>query len=439
MRQRVLADALDLPHEQGLIVAWRDQATGLSHLRRATDFHTYGLELELHAYQRAVLLDWHILRPTDDAPWDALCDSLAGRGVNNLDEAIGRMRLRPLHEALAHALSRESLHKLVQLASAPPSETRTDLASLLRSVNKLARMIEPELPEAMVAAAMTEVSDSPAISASKKAAEANDANMDEPELRLLLQGATRLPALSQHFSDAWPSAVRTLLPTAATQSLEVAWAPLLAWLLLDSLLPRSASRPWLAAQSFDDLYLRPALAEHLRSLGMETQQTWQTAARIRILLRWSGSHPLADPAVWPAFFEDAEVAWLTGLHTHEGVEYLVLEGLDAMLCWLTLPELMRIAALPAASSMQALSTLEAEIVRIRQAAADSGYRLDKLLRLLNPTAVDAEESAVVATAQDDGRNSDPSDPEPVTDAVESTAPGEPESVVPSPNPDEEPS
>ncbi len=470
MRQRVLADALDLPHEQGLIVSWRDQATGLRHLRRATDFHTYGLQLELHAYQRAVLLDWHILHPTEDVPWDALCDSLAGRGVHDLDEALGRMRLRPLHEALANALGRESLHRLVELASAPPAVDSAELTLLLRSVKKLARMVEQELSEAMVDSAMKDAAEvravpdiqitSTSVSDTRSAAEASASldppsagasgkagTMDEPELRLLLLAATRLPALSQHFSVAWPAAVRSLLPTSASQSLELVWAPLLAWLLLDSLLPRSsASQPWLAAQSFDEMYLRPALAEHLRSLGMETEQTWQTAARIRILLRWSGSHPLADPAVWPAFFEDSDVAWLTGVHSHEGVEYLRQEGLETMLCWIALPELMRIAALAgtpesteesAQKSRLALAALEANLARVTEAALVAGYRLDKLLRLLNPTAIDAENSAVVTAGRGDERKSDQGDPETVIDAAQSTASGTPEAPIPSLNRDKE--
>ena len=465
MRQRVLADALDLPHEQGLIVAWRDQATGLKHLRRATDFHTYGLQLELHAYQRAVLLDWHILLPTEDAPWDALCDSLAGRGVNDLDEALGRMRLRPLHEALANALARESLHKLVQLASAPPSTSCAELTSLLRSANQLARMVEQELPEAMTAAATTDASDSLTVSGTRNAAKASAsldppaaivsgkaAHMAEPKLGLPLLAATRLPALSQHFSVAWPTAVRTLLPTSASQSLELTWAPLLAWLLLDSLLPHSASHPWLAAQSaaqfFDELYLRPALAEHLRSLGMEAEQTWQSAARIRILLRWSGSNPLHDPAYWPPFFKDGDVAWLTGVHPHEGVEYLRQEGLEAMLCWLALPELVRIAALAGTpesteesvqESRLALAALEANLARVTETASVAGYRLHKLLRLLNPTAVDAEESAVVTPGQSDERKSDRGDLETVIEAVESAASSTPEAPSPWLSQDEEPS
>lgn len=417
MRQRVLADALDLPHEARLIVAWRDQATGLSHLRRATDFHTYGLQMELRAYQRAVLLDWRLLEPTADAPWDVLCDSLAGRGVNDLDEALGRMRLRPLHEAMARALSQESLQTLVKLALAPPSDSHADMPSLLRSADKLAQLVKQELAEALVVTDANDLSDpdlsdpdlsvppdavetsmsgdAPAASAPKKAADTT-----RPELLAQLLTATRLPALSQHFSEAWPGAVHIMLPTSANQSVEHVWAPLLAWLLLDLLLPCEMSKPWLAAQCFDELYLRPALAEHLRSLGIETMQTWQIAARVRVLLRWREMYTGSEN--WTEFFQDGDVAWLTGIHRHEGVEYCRQEDLEAMLCWLALPELVRIAALsgipqsaqePMLESIQesgqALSELEAKLARVTEAAAAVGYRLDKLLRLLNPAAAES--------------------------------------------------
>ena len=454
MRQRVLADALDLPHEHGLIVAWRDHATGLSHLRRATDFHTYGLQLELHAYQRAVLLDWQLLHPTPDAPWDELCDSLAGRGVNHLEEALGRMRMRPLHAALASALARESVHALAQLAIQQMQDPQSDsdlapaLEPLLRSADQLAHLLAQE----QTASPGSDATAFDPAAAIPRLAETDplpnpipDSRPDSPpdslsaapahpsaseRLLPLLLAAARLPALSLQFSSASPLAAFTFLPTPAgqpatpvqtstatpaqtsaqtptqaptlTPAQTQLWAPLLAWLLLHALLhpqldahldahaeaqlhSEPEPQPWFAARSFDHLYLRPALAEHLRSLGIEA--TWQIAARIRILLRWQPSNPLDTPALWADFFHDGDVAWLTGLHTHQGVEYVSREGFEAILGWLALPEIVRIAAQPIAaqpSPAQPLAALEANLVRLAQAAEAVGYRLDQLLLRLNP-------------------------------------------------------
>ena len=375
MRQRVLADALDLPQDAGLIVAWRDQASDLRHLRRATDFHTYGLQLELRGYQRAVLLDWQFLRPTADAPWDALCDALVGRGVHNLDEALARLRLRPLHEALTRAVSRETLDTLARLAVTQPADsTASQLAPLLPLVDELAQLLRREFAPNDA---------QPQTSASSEPLAATGAEISAAsELLPQLIAATRLPKLALQFSNCWPvEGLRSLpVPKIDEQPQELAWAPLFAWLLLHNLLPRNADQPSRAAQWFDDLFLRPVLAEHLHSLGIEDELTWQIAARLRILLRWRGSEALATPEFW----QDGDVRWLTGLHEHEGVEYFRKEGFEAMLCWLVLPELLGIVEpllTDSAAQAQTLARIEARIEESCQAAARAGYRLDQLIRL----------------------------------------------------------
>src|SRR5262249_3010481 len=59
-----------------------------------------GLKLELHAYQTYVFLDWRDLRDDATHPWGELCDSLAGRGVTSLEDALTSLRLKPAHAAL---------------------------------------------------------------------------------------------------------------------------------------------------------------------------------------------------------------------------------------------------------------------------------------------------------------------------------------------------
>ena len=105
LRQTILAHALGLPQDGAVMVAWRDYAGGLEFLRRATDFYTYGLAIELRGFQHAVLLDWRLLRATAEAPWDTLCDALEGRGVPDLNQALARLRFRSVHEAMAAAVS----------------------------------------------------------------------------------------------------------------------------------------------------------------------------------------------------------------------------------------------------------------------------------------------------------------------------------------------
>ncbi len=396
MRQTVMAQALDLPHEADLIVAWRDHASGLHHLRRSTDFHTYGLEISLRGYQRAVLLDWQLLRPSDDARWDTLCDALAGRGVGNLEEALARMRLRPLHEALAATLTHETLSTLTQ-SSPSPSETRWK--PLARAVDAFAAQLASELATSQTAAKTTITHNEATGTAQSEAdpkptetaatTDANQATIDEataipsPSARLLpmLDAAARLPELARQFADVWPPDTGQLLSGTDGKTTSH-WAPLGAWLVLRSAMPQSSSPRKIsqqeAAEHFDALYLRPALAEHLRSLGADnghdSEESWRAAARVRLLLRWPGLASVTQPEFWL----DGDARWLTGLHTHDGIEYFRKEDLESLLCWLALPTLLAIAANPDnAARCEALKQLEAEIAASCAAAETCGYQLDR--------------------------------------------------------------
>ncbi len=115
LRQRSLAQGLAVGWDDSLILRYRDYARGMEYLRRATDIHRTGLTIDLRGYQYAVLLDWQELHSTAEYPWDRLCDSLNGAGVHNLDHALSLLRLRPLHEALEHALHPGAMRVLAEL------------------------------------------------------------------------------------------------------------------------------------------------------------------------------------------------------------------------------------------------------------------------------------------------------------------------------------
>ena len=477
LRQTVLAQALDLPAEADLIVAWRDHATGLHHLRRATDFHTYGLELTLRGYQTAVLLDWRMLRPTAEERWDQLCDALGGRGVHQLDEALARMRLRPLHQALAEILTPQTLDLLAHPAapSAQPATASLEarLQPLLRANERFQALLAPELA-AEPATRLTPDTAQPAQPHEATAA----ADASQQDLLPQLAAAFRLPQLAHQFADIWPPLASSVLPTSQPES--APWAPLVAWLVLRASLPMhppeaaemaaDAAIPAAIAEAvsevtpeaiFDALHLRPVLAEHLRSLGMEQEEGWRAAARIRLLLRFAGSvsgqpaqlpRLLTQPEIW----QDSDMRWLTGLHEHEGTEYFRKEDFEAILCWLALPALLAIAATteptsdtPSASpSLAALRQLEDSITAARNAAALASYRLQALLTPASrtpdrPAIPDAALTPVTPNAAADSPEAadqaGDEDPHPTSSSIPAAIPGTiPSLVEASSNPEDSP-
>jgi glycosidase len=90
-RSETLASALGLPRAKASWAVFRDQVSGLELLRSCAAIHERGLEFELHAYERRILLDWRIV---DDGEGllSRLAERLAGDGVASVDEALNELR-----------------------------------------------------------------------------------------------------------------------------------------------------------------------------------------------------------------------------------------------------------------------------------------------------------------------------------------------------------
>ena len=118
LRQRTLREGLRLPSDPDIFLGYRDSATKLEYLRGSQDFDHGGFTIELRGYQYAVLEDWRELRATAEAPWNELAGALHGGGVYHLDEALKKLRLRPLYEALERALAPDVLRVFIEASTA---------------------------------------------------------------------------------------------------------------------------------------------------------------------------------------------------------------------------------------------------------------------------------------------------------------------------------
>jgi hypothetical protein len=214
------------------------------------------------------------------------------------------------------------------------------------------------------------------------------------------------------------------------------WGPVLAWSALEVLaesfggvdameagqapLPPNTGRSGAPEQRrtaldlFDRLRLREPLAHAFQSLGFAGEEHWRAAARIKVaLLIEAGSFELAEseseskselmsrstaplehplPIHSPAFWQDADVRWLTGVHDTEGQTYFNQGSFEELLWWLQLPTLCRLAAEPGVPgkpaiglpgrepvpSSGAMLRVSRAVARASEAAALAGYRVAAL-------------------------------------------------------------
>jgi len=85
LQRTSLAKALGIPRQADLFCSFRDLSSGMEFLRSGVELHDKGLFAELGEYEFHVFLDFHEIHDSDGT-WQALCASLNGKGVQNLEE-----------------------------------------------------------------------------------------------------------------------------------------------------------------------------------------------------------------------------------------------------------------------------------------------------------------------------------------------------------------
>jgi hypothetical protein len=445
LRQRNLADGLAVPLEDSLILAYRDVASGLEYLRRATEVHQYGLNIELRGYQSVVLLHWRELRPTADQPWDTLCDDLSGRGVHSVDESLVRLHFGPIHEAIRQAISGVNVHRFAEIAgeparSDPKPETAKPTASAAKvsapapvSIKAIAEEatipasrslefdprlrgfvdtaqrcsatilenIPSDLAEALPAtelkreplAAQNPTGSSEPLDA-EATAEAAGTSESAPEESTPEIGTSNNPEQDFRLSCEKLATSAVHLPR-LEQSFSPAW-PAAVRYTLPSNEPGVAVEQtwgpvlaWIVLRSTPPDGIRAALFDklHLLSALAETFSSMgiEGSKTWRAAAQVRILLMLSDtPSLYigsKEFWQDPHVRWLAGVNEAAGTVYVNKEQFEELLCWVQIPALLEIAQ--QARPAKALKEIESSISNACHALKTAGYKLEEYLRILN--------------------------------------------------------
>ena len=478
LRQQRLRDGLGLSGDYANVIAFRDSLTGLHYLRRAGDLLDRGLTLELHAYQCHVFLDWREMRSTAQYPWDRLCDSLNGRGVPNLDDALVGLELEPVHDALRRQLEPGIVRMFADLAEHPRSRAAGKNSEIDREGIELRERKEffdqawarcENLLRTAQAVYVARVPEEQRPSINKGL---TDPGRLAPVFRERLRAALRIPAIEALFPTPWTAAARRMLPSPSPQFTATAmWGPILAWCALELLAESidSEEPERVALDLFDRLRLREPFAQAFMALGFEGEEAWRVAARIKVVLltgagvgKSDEASEIAEPAALAeeasseeakapgkealavdvpkqlsraeepstptdeklalasSLWFDPDVRWLTGVHEAEGHLYLVRESYEELLWWLLMPSLLRLAGEPAPGRAD-VEELSKTVEEALATAEGANYRIDELL---GSAAPESEEPKPLA-AEDDSQTieegiEEPAEPEPEEPAESST-------------------
>jgi hypothetical protein len=374
-----LTEALALPGDHDLFVAYRDSNRGIEYLRRASDLRDHGLTLHLDGYQYIVLQNWREFHASAEYPWDQLHDSLNGVGVPNLDEALTNLRLRPLHDALRSLLSPSNVQAFANSTQTNSTQPKPEtLSAGTKKSPATAATAGPSQPNAPLAA-----TDPNPFADFLHRGEAFYSRLVELLPPIAATSSSSQPLFS--FTDnlqasltsfhqpapAPPAKPSTLQPAAPEKPLSH-WLPALTSIILESL-PASINRTTL----FDELHLRSALAGISTTLGTFGEDSWRNAARARILIAHAApsTAALIQTLRSKPFWDDPDVRWLTGITESHGITYFNKESFEEVLHLLQPGGPLAPPDKPASDPSQKLSTL----------AEASGYQLDAFTTLLAAT------------------------------------------------------
>ena len=417
LRQQRLREGLELRGDSATVLSYRDGLTGLEYLRRATTIAERGLQLDLHAYQCHIFMDWREMRSTAEKPWDRLCDELNGRGVPNLEDELVRLALRPAHRALRRLLDPALMRTLAELSEHPQAARGSEK-------QKKIELQKEEFLETAWARSQDFLRESQVAYRARKgeplAVRPTNGALIADKFRKRVRAAMDIPTLERLFPTPWNVGARRILPSLSPELMATAiWGPVLGWCVLELLAESiDAENPErVALDLFDRLRLREPLAHSLLTLGFKGEENWRATARIKVALlveagvyapeasstlpegakaapidgvaasttatsaapaKTRGQREQATPALSPILWHDADFRWLTGVHETHGHTYFVKESYEELIWWLQLPVLIKLAG-ESVPDRNAIAESSKAIKEALEAAASAAYRLDALL------------------------------------------------------------
>ncbi|HJV36364.1 alpha-amylase family glycosyl hydrolase [Geomonas sp.] len=126
--QRSLGEALDFNGDGRHYYSFKDYGNGLSYLRSGRDLWEQGLYVEMSGYEYHAFLDFKEIRDDEFGTWGTLCYRLNGAGVESIEEEVKQVRWGAANEALRSLLAK---------VAAGTGEPGADAASLLAPLEPL--------------------------------------------------------------------------------------------------------------------------------------------------------------------------------------------------------------------------------------------------------------------------------------------------------------
>ena len=133
---RDLADALHLPAEKNTYLIFKELRSGLSFIRSVEDIRNNGMFISLNGFECQVLMDMTVITDDSTGKYRILCDTLGGRGVEDIDIALKEIFLKELYSALKAFTDDKFFSEIEAAAGLKTQKKRADaVKALLKDKN----------------------------------------------------------------------------------------------------------------------------------------------------------------------------------------------------------------------------------------------------------------------------------------------------------------
>ncbi len=107
-----LADALEIKNDPNYFYIFKNHITQLEYIKRGSDFHKDGFEIELDGFKYAVFLNFAEVYDSY-GDYSKLEGHLGGNGTFDIHRALDELRLQPIHDAFENIFIEEEINKLI--------------------------------------------------------------------------------------------------------------------------------------------------------------------------------------------------------------------------------------------------------------------------------------------------------------------------------------
>jgi hypothetical protein len=368
--QKNLGEGLGLHADQAYFTIFRDNAIGLEYIRNSEELCKRGLYVELGAYKYHVFIDFREVRDNEWRHYAQIANSLNGRGVPNVDEALREMLQQPLQDAFKGLVNADSFRRLME-ARITPSHAKVDQTLMAEIEKKMTHLLQE----------------------AKRLSGGGETEMPiVQEIRRKLEAILYLPIITSRYPRLRPKGVKATAEYLHKKMTDSPYtrATLLGWLFVH-VLGKVVAPGNFARQShtwIDEWRLGKTTFHVLRDLGLEETAAWSSLTIIKWLTghqTWFEEKPSDQKkayAILESLLRDSDVQEFLRINQYNDILWYNKEAFEEMLWWL-----MMVAALTIGSdSLRSVNAVVEDIQRCytmiktwQKAGEKSEYQIEKLL------------------------------------------------------------